>query len=254
MRQLRVVFGPQLFHSTAIVMYTCFVLNVAYFGSLYAFPQVLPASSSMHESAALQLLIGAFWELPGQVAGVAICAFLPRILSIKLYLVLAASAFLSFTLSMRSYSNVAMAWMTIGYYGIKCFMSMGFVMVYQYSTEIYPTEARTTGSAMGIGSGRLAGILAPLLFEAIQSTSGGPMDFFYILFGFLVSNLFLAQFLSIETKGVALRDDVEDTEAEQCTKSITAGLPSPAKTSLEEAAPLLSPEVAPLVQEPFAPR
>jgi putative MFS transporter len=248
MKQLRVVFGRQLRMSTSIVMYSCFVLNVVYFGCLYAMPQVLSASTgTAGGNAALQLLIGAVWELPGFAVGLAMGTFLPRILSIKIYMLLTAASLLCFSLCIGSYSALARAWMMVGYYGMKFCPNIGFVMVYQYSIELYPTEARTTGTAICLGSGRAAGIIAPIIFEAMQSRSGNPSDFFYMLLAFIASNLFLTQFLHIETQGVPLKDDVEDEETEGSSKSKTL--------DEEEAAPLLpSGKKVPLVQEPFVPR
>lgn len=105
--------------------------------------------------------------------------------------------------------------MIIGYYGMKCFVNIGFVVVYQYSIEIYPTSARTTGSALAIGSGRIAGIISPLLFEAMHKKTGGYGAFFYMLLGLAVFNFLLVDFLKYETQGKLLKEDLEDSEEEE---------------------------------------
>merc|ERR1719221_271886 len=91
-----------------------------------------------------------------------------------------------------------------GIYGIKCFVAIGFVVVYQYSIEIYPTEARTTGTAINMGSGRVAGIISPLIFEAVVSMTGAFSVFFYLLIGCALLNFLLIPLLKYETFGMAL--------------------------------------------------
>lgn len=245
-RQLSVVFGPDLWLSTLINMYSCFVLNFFYYGCLYAFPQVLAQSSAMKEGAALELLIGALWEIPGQALGIVCGLFLTRKFNMKLYLFLCLISTLAFVLGNTHVGKTAAAFQTLGFYGIKCFVDIGFVVVYQYSIEIYPTKVRTTGSAIAVGSGRLAGILSPLIFELIKEGSS-PAAFFYIIVGLCAINIILIDFLKYETFGVALKDDIEDTP--------TPEAPSQARPPVddEEASPLAQgtgPPVA-IVPEPF---
>lgn len=86
-KQMGVVFGPQLLLSTIIVSYCCFVLNFLYYGGMYAFPQVLASDKSgKHSGAALELLIGALWELPGYALGILCGVYLYRKRNIKVYL------------------------------------------------------------------------------------------------------------------------------------------------------------------------
>merc|ERR1719487_1406084 len=52
----------------------------------------------------------------------------------------------------------------------KLFISAGFVVVYQYSIEIYPAVARATGTAICLAAGRFGAILCPLVYEYIKKT------------------------------------------------------------------------------------
>jgi len=249
-RQLSVVFGPDLWLSTLINMYSCFVLNFLYYGCLYAFPQVLSASSGMEGGAALELLIGALWEIPGQALGIICGLFLTRKLNMKIYLILCGISTLAFVLGSSHAGKAARVFQTLGFYGIKCFVDIGFVVIYQYAIEIYPTKVRTTGSAIAVGSGRLAGIISPLIFEIIKSRSSTSV-FFYILLGLCLFNLCLIDFLKYETFGVALKDDIEDKPPEGTGQEAPAS--PPAAEAEDEASPLLadSERAAPLVPEPF---
>merc|ERR1711974_163656 len=64
--------------------------------------------------------------------------------------------------------------------GIKSAGMVGFVSMYQYSTEIYPTVARTTGTAACVAGGRLGGMLAPLFYEMLEGAYGFEA-FFYLI-------------------------------------------------------------------------
>lgn len=256
MRQVRVVFGPQLRISTLIVMYSCFVLNLMYYGCLYAFPQVLASSSGMKEGAAIQLLIGALWEIPGEALGIGMGMLMNRLPNIKVYLLLTGFSVLSFTLAMQVQTKASMFFQTIGYYGIKCFVDIGFVVVYQYAIEIYPTEARTTGSAITMGCGRIAGIIAPLVFEGLYSQTGSFFVFFWILIGAVVLNLLLAQILWIETQGKPLVDELDDEQVpekgRQKADAYLADEDSEAAALIEDGSE--DKHVSPLIQAPLAPR
>jgi len=249
--QLSIVFGQDLCLSTLINMFSCFTLNFFYYGCLYAFPQVLSASSAMKEGAALELLIGALWEIPGQALGIICGLFLTRKFNMKLYLVLCLLSTVAFVLGNTHVGKTASVFQTLGFYGIKCFVDIGFVVVYQYSVEIYPARVRATGSAVAVGSGRLAGIISPLIFEVIKGSSSTSV-FFWILVCLCAVNFFLIDFLKYETFGMALKDDVEEPSS--------AGSPDKAAPPLPEeegeALPLL-PGAAPpaaIVPEPFCPR
>jgi MFS family permease len=251
MRQVRVVFGPQLRVTTLIVMYSCFVLNLMYYGCLYAFPQVLASSSGMKEGAAIQLLVGALWEIPGEVLGIGMGMLMNRLPNIKVYLLLTGFSVLCFTLAMQVHTKASIAFQTMGYYGIKCFVDIGFVVVYQYAIEVYPTEARTTGTAITMGCGRIAGIIAPLVFEGLYSQTGSFFTFFWILLGAVVLNFLLVQFLSIETQGKPLLDELEDEQVpEKGTNKADAYLAD----EDSEAAALIEDNLSPLIQAPLIPR
>merc|ERR1719373_760648 len=101
----------------------------------------------------------------------------------KVYLGLTAMSLGPFVFSLVHPGGAAKIFQMAGLYGIKCFVTIGFLVVYQYSIEIYPTEVRTTGAAISIGSGRVAGIISPIVIEAIVSVTGGHSAFFIMLVG-----------------------------------------------------------------------
>jgi len=233
LKQVRVVFGPNLWLSTLIVMYSCFVLNFLYYGCLYALPQVLASSAEPGSNAALELLTGALAEIPGQVLGILCGTYLTRKFNIKVYLGLSSLSLMSFVFSLIHPGGAAKIFQLAGIYGIKCFVAIGFVVVYQYSIEIYPTEARTTGTAINMGSGRVAGIISPLIFEGVVHMTGGYSMFFYLMIGCAVLNFLLIPLLKYETFGMALMDDIDDEDEAEAGKS------EQANEEQDEVAPLL---------------
>mmetsp|Transcript_118260 Transcript_118260/g.331215 ORF Transcript_118260/g.331215 Transcript_118260/m.331215 type:complete len:531 (+) Transcript_118260:178-1770(+) len=217
-RQWQIVFGNRLFGTTLIIMYSCFVLNFAYYGCMYSFPQVL-AEVLAYRSAASQLLIGALWEIPGNAMGFLIGFTLPRKLGMKVYLLSQALFMASFITGARAVShgsnNVFMEMsLYVGYYGIKTMGSAGFCVVYTYSSEVYPTEARATGSAVNIAGGRAGSMLAPLVFEVLTDATGSFHAFFITMIVLSLANCFLIDMLRFETANMRLCDSDEHSEDE----------------------------------------
>mmetsp|Transcript_53980 Transcript_53980/g.118209 ORF Transcript_53980/g.118209 Transcript_53980/m.118209 type:complete len:506 (-) Transcript_53980:170-1687(-) len=205
--QLRVVFGSQYRVTSLITIFSCFVVNLTYFGTMYAFTQVFARHKFSNFSAATELLIGAGWELAGFTSAVLASFYVKRIRCISLYLLLMIMFLLMFTFGNSTRHGGAMQ---AGFYGIKWAVNVGLFFVYQYSVEVYPTVVRTTGHAICMGFARLASVFAPMIYEALYSKTGHTNAFFFLLVGVCAANFLLLPFLTIETMGMALRDDVDD--------------------------------------------
>lgn len=205
-RQWEVVFGGSLLIATAIIMFSCFTLNLLYFGSLYAFPQVLP--HVFGDAAASELFIGASWELVGYALSLLVGATMSQKRGIWLYLGLAMASLLAFAATAAAQQRTwsADAFTYIGYYGLKCSSTMGFVIVYQYAIELYPTEARITGTACVFAGGRVAAMLAPLLYELVLVHTHSFRIFFAGMALLSALNALLIGFLPHEATGLHLKD------------------------------------------------
>jgi len=212
-----VIFSRRLLFSTVAVIYSCFTLNTLFYGCLYAFPQVV-TDVKMSSSPAVSLVMGALWELPGIVLATICGMFWPRKPVMAGYLVLTAVSLVAFAVGAGHhideggghwlYDNLLHG----GYIGIKVFAIVGFVAVYQYSTEIYPTVARTTGTAACIAGGRLGGMLAPLIFEWLLDTTSSLTAFFYFVAALCMCNFSLIFLLPLETFGKSLEDHLDETQ------------------------------------------
>eukprot|EP00401_Gymnodinium_catenatum_P053295 CAMPEP_0117462538 /NCGR_PEP_ID=MMETSP0784-20121206/3105_1 /TAXON_ID=39447 /ORGANISM="" /LENGTH=403 /DNA_ID=CAMNT_0005256305 /DNA_START=59 /DNA_END=1267 /DNA_ORIENTATION=- len=147
-RHARIIFSGEMWLSSLIVIYSCFVLNFVYYGAIYALPQII-GNIGLQGAPVVELMIGAMLEIPGYMFASVLCWLLPRKPVMKVYLagtVISLGLFICFATATKNV--VATFFVTVGYYGVKMWPSIGFVAVYQYSSEIYPTDARATGTAL----------------------------------------------------------------------------------------------------------
>jgi len=214
-RQLKVVFSKSMLSPSLVIMYSCFTLNMAYYGSLYSFPQVLP--SLVEHGAASELIVGALWELPGLALGVVLGFIATRKTGLKCYLALFASFIVLFIIGANNLkSHGFMRTVTfLGYYGIKFTPNIGFVMIYQISAEAYPTEARTTGSALCLAAGRLASMSAPMIYELLHSLTRSFMLFFLMMAGMSLVNLYLVDIIPETGDKLLEEEEQEETSGQQ---------------------------------------
>lgn len=181
-RQLSIVFGPKMIYSTITVCYSCFVLNFIMYGCLYSMPQVLP-KVNMGVSPALGLVVGCLWEVPGIILGICLGMSMARKSAMLFYLSTCGGALLLFAYAggVAERNQGVELLFQAGYFGVKAFAACGFIIVYQFASEIYPTAARTTGSAVCIAGGRVGSITCPIIFEQVQAYFGSFEVFYYMM-------------------------------------------------------------------------
>lgn len=202
-KQLSIVFGKHLLVPTTACCFSCFVLNFTIYGGLYALPQVLPGVK-MGISPATALALGALWEIPGIMLGICLGTVMTRKSAIGLYL---SASCLSLTVFAYAVTAPRTRFIVLllqgGFAGIKCFGTLGFVVIYQYSTEIFPTAARATGTAACVAFGRLGAMSCPFVFETLQHLRGDFSSFFYATAALCLANGLVLAVLP-ETKGAPL--------------------------------------------------
>lgn len=197
------IYSRRMLYSTLAMIYSCFALNVLFYGTMYAFSQIL-GDVSAGPSGAVMLLAGAFWELPGSLLAAAFGMLLPRKPVMGIYCVVTALGLVLFAAGAGGSRGGGGTWLDRallhgGFVGIKVFVCVGFTVIYQYSTEIYPTYARTTGNAACKAGGRVGGMLAPLAYEWLAHATGGFETFFHLIAASVVVDLVLILFLPFET-------------------------------------------------------
>jgi MFS family permease len=217
--QWRLLFSGDMIYTTAIMVYSCFVLNFIFYGCLYAFPNVM-TDVDLGSTPAASLILGALIELFGLLFAILVATTWPRKLVMKIYLGLVTISLLSFAIAAEGSSTIASAMRWEGYYGIKFFTSIGYIVAYLYVTEVYPTACRTTGTSVCLAGGRLGAILSPEIFEAIEELSGSFTLFFYLIAVLAGLNFYLVNSLTYETQGMMLRESADDA-------MVAAGEPLP---------------------------
>mmetsp|Transcript_94427 Transcript_94427/g.304933 ORF Transcript_94427/g.304933 Transcript_94427/m.304933 type:complete len:473 (-) Transcript_94427:26-1444(-) len=210
LQKLRIVFGRHLLYSTLTTCFSTFVLNLVFYGGLYAFPQVLP-ELELAVTPAFNLLLGALFEIPGFVAGIILGSYMPRKSLMIAYLIVVCASTVIFTLAASRIDQAGSRYIMemacqMGFIGTKVFTSVGFLVVYLYSMEIYPTVARTTGTGLCIASGRTGAVIAPLLFEQMADVFGNQFAYFHFVASCCLVNAVLIFFLPYETAGQKLVD------------------------------------------------
>ena len=86
------------------------------------------------------------------------------------------------------------------------FQSRSLGVTYAYTTELYPTEIRGTGSGLANSVGRIGGILGPITVGFIASLTG---SYFYVFTIFALAHFVSAitvLLLGIETAGKVLEE------------------------------------------------
>lgn len=211
---LKIIWGRHLAYTTFTICYSTFVMNFIYYGALYAFPQVLP-ELGLHLSPAANLFLGAIMEIPGFLLGLFLGDKMTRKNAVLVYLivsVLTVGIFLygvGFNID-GSITEANVDWAVQGgFLGMKAAVNIGFLILYLYSSEVYPTSARTTGTATCLAAGRIGAMACPMVYEGLTDYTGYYHHFFVVIGALGLVNIVLVAFLSIETAGKSLEDEIE---------------------------------------------
>lgn len=199
------LFSQEMMSTTLIMVYTCFVLNFTFYGCLYAFPNVM-GDVDLGSSPAMDLVLGAMVELVGLAVALAVMNYLPRKTVMKIYLFMISVCLVVFAAAVSGSGWEIMAMRYFGYYGIKFFVAMGYIVAFLYATEVYPASCRATGVSVCLAGGRLGAIVSPIVFEVAEDMSGGFTCFFFALAILSAVNFCLISFLVHETQGLLLRE------------------------------------------------
>jgi len=203
-KQMAVIMGSKLWYPTLASMFSAFTINYAYYGCLFAFPQVLPAISG--DGTASQLMIGALCEVPGYLLGGYLGYKWERRSTLRLTFTGIAVFNILFIIGANNYGSlISKMFVYIGYYGIKMSPTIGYVVIYHCATEIYPTSSRAVGSGLVLAAGRLSAMASPLIFELIESSTGEWLLYFVLVAALAVANVYIVKFVpeSYELDGLS---------------------------------------------------
>lgn len=208
----RELFSQKYLVRTLLLMVLWFILVYTYYGIFIWLPKILADRYS--------LIGGLFWSLiitlaqiPGYYSAAYLLDKFGRKKVIITYLSLAALGSLIVGLS----DYVEIGTVKLFGYEIGTILFVGFIIVsffnlgawsglYTYTPELYPTEYRGTGAGVAAATGRIAGILAPMITE-ILSIGGAQLLTAYVAFFVLqLIGAISVMLVGIETKGLILEE------------------------------------------------
>lgn len=207
--EMEILAGGHLRCTTLVCMLSAFTITFVSSGTSYAFP-ILAPQLSLGVGPAAFLIVSSFFEVAGIV--VAMYTTITRKQMISIYLVGTSVSLLAFigSVTLRNHAlEFSSALMPVGLLTCNFFVSIGWIVVYTYVGEAFPTKCRSTAAGVIMATGRLGGIVSPLVFEHLYS-SGIYFPFFLLDCLLIVGNAVAVTLYLPETKSQSL----EDVEAE----------------------------------------
>jgi len=167
---------------TPLLWIIWFVLSCVYYGNIFILPTVL-RNMKMEDEANinefLQVFVSVACELPSSIIALFIIEIhdLGRKNSLIITFALSSiSYFISFGLKRMPFLVMATA--------ARFFLNMSFLIIYPFTTEIYPTAIRTTGLGISSAFSRIGGISMPWIsIASLKIGKTGP----FLIYGILTS-------------------------------------------------------------------
>lgn len=177
--------------STVGLMIQCIVTNFAYYGLIFALPQILQdqkgAVGVLSGGASMQVFIVTLFKIPGII--VAFFLLRTHYIGHKPCLVVLLGLV---ALSAWSYPElVGIGAMTFAF-GAACCLKLAssatFIILYVFVLEIYPTQIRSTGMAICTMVGRIGSIMSPVVHSYAVAHGGHYSYFLTIAFSAFVAS------------------------------------------------------------------
>lgn len=213
---LSAIFAPSLRCITAVACLSTFALNYVGYGAYYSMPIVLP-TMDLGLAPALILCFAPAAELAGNFMGTLCSGILTRRAMILTYLCITAvlNAVLCFGLYMIDQGTAGFTVqcsVIAAVVGIWLVVAVGWLVVYVYAAEVFPTICRGFACGFVLGCGRLGSITAPFAVEHLRAYTGTYCAHFGLVCGVLVINALLIIAIFPETRGRHLEDALSTGE------------------------------------------
>jgi len=206
---MSILWGPRLAFTTFTLCFSCAVFNILYYGGIYSFPQILPALH-LKVSPAANVMLGAIFEVVGTLVSVLTMLWFSRKANMQIGYISQILSLGIFLHGICVKTSLSATLMQVGFLGMKMTVTIAVNTIYLYSTEVYPTAVRASGTAACISSGRIGAFFTPLIYEfLIHHTEGpgeGSWSFFVFLIAITVPAAALCACLPFETAGKKLID------------------------------------------------
>lgn len=213
LERVRGLFSPFFRKTTLIMLFVTFATNFGYYGMIYGLPDTLrkasvTASNSPEQwSPAAGIFFSAASEIPGVFIAITLGATVGRRLNMSFAFFMTAISLLVVVYALgrgRITDNFGMT----AVLSAKLWLAAGYIVVYLYLLECYPTRFRATGLAFCMVLGRLGAFLCPIVFDGMTIMGVDHVWYFAIMSLFLFLASVICCFLPYETKDAELAGDV----------------------------------------------
>ena len=193
------LFTGRLARRSVVTLVVWTALNFSYYGLFLDLPFALSTFKNQVATdvglTALFFITSALAQFPGYLASMILVERWGRKRTLALFLILGGVSGFAFATA----SGVPLLFASLA---LVSFFNLGaWGAVYAYTPELFPTQYRATGFAMGETVGKLTSIFGPILFGAMYASTGGVVAPLAAIAGVMaVGGLFLAA-LGPETKG-----------------------------------------------------
>jgi len=225
---LKMMFSRKLAFTTLVLCFTTTVINFVGYGFGYCLPIMLPMLNlGVHPP--ITIMGGCVSELIGYVIAINASSKMPRITQMIVFFALTAvyCGIMSFGITRVDFyqsdvaGKISILFVCLT---LQAVTAPGWLVVYTYAGEVYPTMCRSFSGGFAIGCGRLGSIVAPFIIEGIY----GAFNSYALFFGLACILMCLTMAFIVmtlkETKGVPL--DTCLGEEEPLVKTFGAGSPT----------------------------
>lgn len=235
---LQVLFCRKLIGTTCVMCFTTFVINFVGYGFQYSLPIMLPRLNlGIHPP--IIIICGALAEVVGYVMAINASARMPRIMQMACFfsLTILYCIIMSFGILRLDYNQsdiIGKLCILFVCFTIQAVTAPGWLVVYTYAGEAFPTICRSFAGGFVIGCGRFGSMIAPFVFEGMHHVTQTYSYFFVAVTILMGLTTALVVLVLKETKGVPLATCLDDEEeplvksGQQQGKYSSPGLPGKA--------------------------
>ena len=171
--RMAALFRGDLLRRTGVTICVWVALNYSYYGLFLWLPPTLAGFHIVDFSdpniLAMFLVISALAQFPGYAASMVLVERWGRKRTLALFLVLGGVSGLAFAVA-RDFWSLILALVFVSFFNLGAWGA-----VYPYTSELFPTQYRTTGFGVAEGVGKTTAVLAPLVFALLLATTGGVL-------------------------------------------------------------------------------
>ena len=208
-KTLTTLWRPPYVRSTLMLWIVWFMVVFSYYGMFLWLPSVMVLKGFSLINSFGYVLIMTLAQLPGYFVAAWLIEKWGRKTVLSLFLLGTAGSALGFGMA-ASLPMLLTAGMLLSFFNLGAWGAL-----YAYSPEQYPTIVRSSGSGMAAGSGRIGGIVGPLLVGHLLGANWSVTGIFGIFTASILIAIIAIIFLGKETMGVKLADTIETSTAKQ---------------------------------------